>query len=488
MAKMPTRATFSAASLSGAALKAALTAVWDALSTAGLTDSTRATVTATSTLVTTQCGLLLVDATSASIVLTLPTSGVSTDDALFVIRRIDTSANTLTVQRGSTDTIDGAVSITIPVGGIVDLQMPAGGTVWRMVGNSAASPFAQTFQAFTSAGTAPAYTLTPAPALTALTANQRFRVKVHSATTGACTLAVSGLTATAVKQYDATGAKVDPVLAVNQLVDMEYDGTNWVVLDPLPSTPRQIQPVTASVAASALTATLNPTVLDFRSSTLGSGSVVTRTVAAAISVVVPSTATLGTISAQASRIMLLAIDNAGTVELAVVNVSGGVNLDETTLISTTAISAAATAANVVYSTTARTGVAFRVVGIVDSTQATAGTWATAPSTIQGMGGNALSGLMGLGHGQAWQSVTRTAGTNYYNTTGKPIQIVVFGTQATSNAYVQFTVNGTTVLSGPTVASGVPGGSGGGFTIPPGAQYSWSVSTGSLASPSVYELR
>jgi len=85
-----------------------------------------------------------------------------------------------------------------------------------------------------------------------------------------------------------------------------------------------------------------------------------------------------------SKVTLIAIDNAGTVELAVCN--GSLSLDESTLISTTALSADADSATVVYSTIARTNVPFRVVGFVESTQATAGTWASAPSKIQGAGG------------------------------------------------------------------------------------------------------
>jgi hypothetical protein len=124
---------------------------------------------------------------------------------------------------------------------------------------------------------------------------------------------------------------------------------------------------------------------------------------------------------------VLAIDNAGTVELAVVNISGGSVLDETTLISTTAIAAASNSATAYYSTTARTSVAYRVVGYVESTQATAGTWATAPSTIQGYGGQALSAMSSLGYGQTWQTVTgsRALSTTYYNTTGKPITVQVY---------------------------------------------------------------
>ncbi len=156
----------------------------------------------------------------------------------------------------------------------------------------------------------------------------------------------------------------------------------------------------------------------------------------------PSTATLGTVNAIQSRLVLLAIDNAGTVELAVVNIAGGNNLDETTLINTVAIDTASDAANVIYSTTARTGVPFRVVGYVESTQATAGTWATAPSTIQGAGGQALAAMGSFGYGQTWQAVTRAASTTYYNNTGKLIKLRVKISSSSTGAFsLVFTVNG-----------------------------------------------
>ena len=234
----------------------------------------------------------------------------------------------------------------------------------------------------------------------------------------------------------------------------------------------KIQPITASVAASALTVTLNPTILDFRSSTLTSGTVTTIAVPAAISVTIPSTSTMGTVSAVQSRIVVIAINNAGTVELAAVNISGGSLLDETTLITTTATVAAGNSATAYYSTTARTSVAYRVVGYVESTQATAGTWATAPSTLQGYGGQALAAMSSIGYGQTWQSVTRTGGTTYYNTTGKPIAIALTAApgypltltiggvvidnrsnNANSNNYYSFGIipNGTTYVATSTAA-------------------------------------
>lgn len=99
----------------------------------------------------------------------------------------------------------------------------------------AAAIQAQTYTAFAAAGAAPTFTLTPSPAITAYAAGQRFRVKFGAAGNGADTLNVSGLGAKNLKQYDASGAKVAPVIAANQLVDVEYDGAEFVLLDPLPS-------------------------------------------------------------------------------------------------------------------------------------------------------------------------------------------------------------------------------------------------------------
>ena len=100
---------------------------------------------------------------------------------------------------------------------------------------SAANLQTQTFTAFTTGGATGAFTLTPAPALTSYAANQRFRVKFHAAGSGTDTINVSGLGVKSLKQYDAAGAKASPVIAANMLVDVEYDGVDFVIHDPLPA-------------------------------------------------------------------------------------------------------------------------------------------------------------------------------------------------------------------------------------------------------------
>jgi hypothetical protein len=151
---------------------------------------------------------------------------------------------------------------------------------------------------------------------------------------------------------------------------------------------KQVPTITATVATNILTLGLNPCSLDFRSSTASSGATTTRNVTAAISMTVSNGSTLGAASGILTKLAVLAIDNAGTVELAVVNANSYGLLDERTLISTTAEGGTGTAdsGTVIYSTTARTSVPFRIVGYVESTQATAGAYATSPSNISGMGG------------------------------------------------------------------------------------------------------
>jgi len=369
---------------------------------------------------------------------------------------------------------------------------------------------------------------------------------VTGAATLSSTLGVTGNLAVNTNKFTVAASSGD-TLAAGTLT-----ATGGVVATSLTS---KIQPITASIGSNALTITLNPTILDFRSSTLPSGTVTSLVVANAISLTIPANTTLGTVSTTQSRIVVLAINNAGTVALAVNNIASGVNLDETGVITTEAINVGCvftgaiavttgiltlttgtsgsltigqalsgtniTSGTVVkslltgtlgangstyqtnqftaagsttitgfagigtYSTTLSTSVAYRVVGYIESTQATAGTWATAPSTIQGMGGQALTAMSSLGYGQTWQTVTRVASTTYYNTTGKPILASLLWLTPNAGNTSSIVVNGFTVVS--------QGNNGTGaltvnpvILIPASTSYLFSGTAGSLTS--VAELR
>lgn len=110
------------------------------------------------------------------------------------------------------------------------------------------------------------------------------------------------------------------------------------------------------------------------------GGYTQRTITAALSLVVSSGSTLGQASALTARLFIYLIDNAGTLELAV---SQKLYPDNQT-ISTTAEggAGAADSGTVIYSTTARSNVNFRLIGTLDNTQTTAGTWASAGSNLR----------------------------------------------------------------------------------------------------------
>lgn len=150
--------------------------------------------------------------------------------------------------------------------------------------------------------------------------------------------------------------------------------------------------LSTSVAANALTINLkqydgstNPSSgnsavkIAFRSSTSSSGSYVERSVTSSLSMTVSSGSTLGHASGVATYFYVYLLDNAGTVELAVSTSL----FDDTQIQSTTAEggAGAADSYNVLYSTTARSNVAIRLIARLSSTQATAGTWATSISEI-----------------------------------------------------------------------------------------------------------
>lgn len=96
----------------------------------------------------------------------------------------------------------------------------------------------QSGTAFTTAGSAGALTLTPTPSISAYSVPLRFRVKFSQSSAGASTINISGQGAKSLKQYDSAGSKVAAVFVANQLADIEYDGTDFVLMNKLSATPQ----------------------------------------------------------------------------------------------------------------------------------------------------------------------------------------------------------------------------------------------------------
>lgn len=121
----------------------------------------------------------------------------------------------------------------------------------------------------------------------------------------------------------------------------------------------------------------NPVGLKFRSSSVTSGTQDTVWVTSATSITIPSGTTIGTSANEQQYISVYALNNSGTVELAV-------SLDgfkpENTLIGTTAVSGG-TSPTTLYSATDRANVPIRYLGKLKAPQSTAGVWAANPTEV-----------------------------------------------------------------------------------------------------------
>jgi hypothetical protein len=279
----------------------------------------------------------------------------------------------------------------------------------------------------------------------------------------------------------------------------------------------------ASVASNKMTITVQPATINFRNATLTDGTPSQVSFGSALSLTIPSGVPLGSMDGKVARFIVLALYTGSAVELAVVNHAGGLNLDESGVISTTAISSAPgnsaftasiavttgiatvsavssgvlapgqylvgpslayVAANlvmgckftsqltgstgstgtyqtnqtlavgstnywglspndVIYSTTARTNVPYRVIGFVDSTQTTAGVYAASPSLVAPISSAALPYVLESRRHKYYNTSTeRISNTLYFNTDGRTkIVMPTIGTGSTC----EYRVNGFTVV-------------------------------------------
>lgn len=124
----------------------------------------------------------------------------------------------------------------------------------------------------------------------------------------------------------------------------------------------------------------NPIVAAMRSATAGSGDFNVRSIVAALSLVVSSGSTLGHGNSDSRWTYVYLIDNGGAPELAVSSKYFGAQ----GIVSTTAEggAGAADSATTMYSTTARSNVAFLCVGRFRGPQTVAGTWAAVPTSSE----------------------------------------------------------------------------------------------------------
>lgn len=238
-----------------------------------------------------------------------------------------------------------------------------------------------------------------------------------------------------------------------------------------PKQASKIEPFSAALSVNTLIGTLLASVFDFRPTALNSGSN-NRVSTGTLTLTIPTAASLGLITLVPGRLVWLLAYNAGVPVLCVTNLAGGLQLDETNLISPTTISAGATSAGIIYSAAAVAASSpYRIVAVTDVIW-TSATGYTTLSMYQGIGGQALAALSSLGYGQTWQtftSGTRVSGTTYYNITGKPITIkMTYANSTAGNALL--TIDGKLIDQIAIASASASRGTVTGI-VPPGQSYS-----------------
>lgn len=158
--------------------------------------------------------------------------------------------------------------------------------------------------------------------------------------------------------------------------------------------------IACSVGSSELTVALkgadgndpsssNTVILPFRSATAGTGTITARSVTAATSIVINSTATLGTTNSTAFSLWVVAFDDGGTIRLGVINCLSGTSiypLQQQGIASSTTEDNSSDSAHAFYTGTGVTLKPYIVLGrlIWNSGLATAGTWNAVADVIVNM--------------------------------------------------------------------------------------------------------
>lgn len=143
-----------------------------------------------------------------------------------VIVGSDAIGDTLYNSSGAT-----GVQSRIPVGSTGQVYTVAGGIPsWQSPSSTNTSYIADT-------GTANAYIATLVPAIASYVAGQLVQFKATNANTTASTVNVNGLGAKTIKKLGGATDLVSGDIAAGMVVQLEYDGTNFVMLNPVANAP-----------------------------------------------------------------------------------------------------------------------------------------------------------------------------------------------------------------------------------------------------------
>lgn len=351
----------------------------------------------------------------------------------------------------------------------------------------------QKLTAFTTAGTATVLTLAPSPAIDALEANQRFRVKFSLASGANPTLNVSGKGAKNLKQYDSSGAKVAAVFAANQLSDIEYDGTDWVILEKKPNSTGTTAPQFDNSANLATTAwvravgkqysSIAVATTTYTATAANAGGLVLGNAASLFNTVLPSAAALPpgatiTIYCYGAGGMQVYVAGSDTINFPPSVVTNFLVPQGSIFTLTSNGINAWYAEGVSQSTETVLGVA----KIATQSQANAGAddaTIVTPKKLQPLLQAITSAAFGVG--QTYQNMTpsRSLNTLYTNATGKMITVLYTGNTSSAGQLISATVDTVTVQNTSITAASSNGALT--FTVPAGSSYKVTMTAGTIIS-------
>lgn len=268
--------------------------------------------------------------------------------------------------------------------------------------------------------------------------------KIYNNTTGSFTITAK------------TAAGTGPVIVQGSMLDVYGDGTNILdsgLISQGTGDSRYggaMSPFNVTQAANLLTGTLGACKVDFRNTALATGTPIEYNVASPLSLSMTNiAASLGATTGVQTRLAYALVYGAGTPQIAVANTSGGLQIDESNLITTSSIGAGSTSDATWYSTSAiGTPSPYKIIGICDATWTTGVGWGS-PTLVQPAGSIAIDTFGGFGFGQTEQDVTglRTSGTTYYNPTAKPIWVTAsFNSTASGSPSFSYSTNGMSTSS------------------------------------------
>ncbi len=115
-----------------------------------------------------------------------------------------------------------------------------------------------------------AYVVNASPAITTYTNNEIWYVKFNSNGNGTITVNINNVAAKEVKSYNSSGSKQTAVVVNNMIGELAYDGTDWILLNPLPEA-QTFPPRGTQIFTSSGTFTVPTNVSVIKVTTIGAG-------------------------------------------------------------------------------------------------------------------------------------------------------------------------------------------------------------------------